>query len=52
MRPICPLDADDFRAVIGQHHPRERAGANAGKLDNAQAGEWRGGNWVHAVVLR
>jgi hypothetical protein len=32
-----PIDPDDFRAVIGQHHHRERARPDPGYFDNPQA---------------
>ena len=33
------LDPDHLGAVIGEHHRRERAGADAAELDDADAGE-------------
>ena len=40
------LDADHLGAHVGQQHRRERAGADAGDLDDPIAGEWSG----HAAI--
>jgi hypothetical protein len=37
------IERYDLSAHICQHHARERAGADAGKFDDAEAGEWTGG---------
>ena len=36
------LDPDDRGAVVGEHHPGERRGADAGQLDDADSGKWAG----------
>ena len=36
---IGALDTDDLGPHVGQHHGRERAGADAGQLDDAVSEE-------------
>jgi hypothetical protein len=36
---LRPLDPDDLRAHVGQHHRRERAGADPGQLEDADASQ-------------
>ena len=37
------VERHDLRAHVGQHHAGERAGADAGEFDDAEAGERAGG---------
>ena len=51
-RDLCPLDADHVGAEIGQQHRRERAGPDAGELDDAVARERAGAHWCTMIPRR
>jgi hypothetical protein len=44
-----PLDADDLRPMVGQHHRRERPGPQPGHLDDLQSGKRA---WHRATLAR
>jgi hypothetical protein len=53
-----PVERDDLGAHVGEQHAGERAGADAGEFDDAEAGEWArgasgglGGGLVEHVIV-